>query len=145
MKKWGTTCLSRPRRFSRLGKAPFSPNQYSRQTVVIICAVLTFSPISKGEEPVSFAQLKHEPQLDRSTQLATEEHFKECFTMAEFNRSNRDLEFFKVSRKLSSAKTFFVSHSINNQKLFCSEFERCRRLFPPLLDDSIKKYPECGD
>ena len=25
--------------------------------------------------------------------------------MAEFNRSNRDLEFFKVSRKLSSAKT----------------------------------------
>jgi len=144
MKTSGITCLSRTRRSSWSTERFLSPKQYSTRAAGVVCAVLAFSSISNAEELVSFPQLEHKPQLDRLSQLPAEEQLKECYATAEFNRSDRDLEFFKVSRKLSSAKSFFVSHSIKNEKLFCSEIELCNRLFPPVLDDSIKSYQECG-
>ena len=100
MKTSGITYLLRSRRSSRSGKRLINQNHYSTQASIVVCAVLAFSSISNAEEPISYPHSKYRPQLDRLSQLPEEEQLEQCYTMAEFNRSNRDLEFFKISRKL---------------------------------------------
>lgn len=50
-----------------------------------------------------------------------------CIQAAADARSERDLTFFRGSRSLSDAKSWFVQHSVKNEKLFCDAVAVCNR------------------
>ena len=52
-----------------------------------------------------------------------------CLEAAERARSARDAEFFRSSKNLSNARAWFVTHSLNNERLFCDDIKMCEEVF----------------
>lgn len=66
-----------------------------------------------------------------------------CVDFAEKKRSERDSEFFRTAGSLSSAKHWFVKHSINNEMRFCQEISNCKKLFDQEYPTRFSSYPPC--
>ena len=66
-----------------------------------------------------------------------------CLEAAERARSNRDAKFFRSSKILSDAKDWFVSHSLNNERLFCDEIKACEKGFRKSYSLGKGSYPAC--
>ena len=63
----------------------------------------------------------------RNNEGGTEKTWELCIKAAADARSERDLTFFRGSRSLSDAKSWFVRHSVKNEKLFCDAVAACNR------------------
>ena len=69
--------------------------------------------------------------------------WSECIKEAELERSDRDLNFFRKAKTLSSAKTWLVSHSISNEARFCTKILQCETTYKRLYSESSATYPVC--
>ena len=66
-----------------------------------------------------------------------------CLEAAERARSTRDAEFFRSSKALSDARGWFVSHSLNNEHLFCDDIKVCEEVFYKHYSLAKGSYPAC--
>ena len=70
--------------------------------------------------------------------------WKHCIRAAADARSERDLTFFRGSRSLSDAKSWFVQHSVKNEKMFCDAVALCNRtLSKPRVVESLPYRDTC--
>ena len=67
-----------------------------------------------------------------------------CLEAAERARSTRDAEFFRSSKTLSNARGWFVTHSLNNERLFCDDIKVCEEVFYKHYSLAKGSYPACG-
>lgn len=75
----------------------------------------------------------------------TEKTWESCIKAAADARSERDLTFFRGSRSLSDAKSWFVQHSVKNEKLFCDAVGACNRtLQKPRVVESLPYITTCN-
>lgn len=74
----------------------------------------------------------------------TEKTWELCIKTAADARSERDLTFFRGSRSLSDAKSWFVQHSVKNEKLFCDAVAACNRAVQkPRIVESLPYSNTC--
>ena len=86
---------------------------------------------SGPEEPLSLSK------------TARHESWEVCLETAERARSIRDAEFFRSSKTLSDARSWFVSHSLNNERLFCDDIKVCEQVFFKHYSLAKGSYPAC--
>ena len=87
-----------------------------------------------------------EPRSDKPLSLSkTTRHdsWEACLGAAERARSTRDAEFFRSSKALSDARGWFVSHSLNNEHLFCDDIKVCEEVFYKHYSLAKGSYPAC--
>jgi hypothetical protein len=101
--------------------------------------------IMAGAEPTSEPN-RVEPRSEKPLSLSkTTRHdsWETCLEAAERARSARDAEFFRSSKTLSDAKGWFVSHSLNNERLFCDDIKVCEEVFSKDYSLAKRSYPAC--
>jgi hypothetical protein len=87
--------------------------------------------IMAGYEPTNEPN-RVEPRSEKLLSLPKtirHDSWEACLEAAERARSTRDAEFFRSSKTLSDAKGWFVSHSLNNERLFCDDIKVCEAVF----------------
>ena len=98
-----------------------------------------------GAEPTNEPN-RVEPRSDKPLSLSkTTRHdsWEACLEAAERARSTRDAEFFRSSKALSDARGWFVSHSLNNEHLFCDDIKVCEEVFYKRYSLAKGSYPAC--
>ena len=98
-----------------------------------------------GSEPTSEPN-RVEPRSEKPLSLSkTTPHdsWEACLEAAERARSTRDAEFFRSSKALSDARGWFVSHSLNNEHLFCDDIKVCEEVFYKHYSLAKGSYPAC--
>ena len=101
--------------------------------------------IMAGYEPTNEPN-RVEPRSEKPLSLSkTTRHdsWEACLEAAERARSTRDAEFFSSSKTLSDAKGWFVSHSLNNERLFCDDIKVCEEVFYKHYSLAKGSYPAC--
>jgi len=101
--------------------------------------------IMAGAEPTSEpnrVELRSEKPLSLS-KSTRHDSWEACLKAAESERSTRDAEFFRSSKTLSDAKGWFVSHSLNNERLFCDDIKVCEEVFYKYYSLAKGSYPAC--
>ena len=86
-----------------------------------------------------------EPRSQSLSLSKTTRHdsWEACLEAAEVARSTRDAEFFRSSKALSDARGWFVSHSLNNEHLFCDDIKVCEEVFHKHYSLAKGSYPAC--
>lgn len=65
--------------------------------------------------------------------------FDSCIETAHIERSQRDADFFIKVRAFSDKKRLFVTHSISNERRFCSDIEDCWQKFSVVGSQPLNK------
>jgi len=92
---------------------------------------------------LSVNSLSVEPNTSQSTPPVALASWSDCINAAQQARSSRDLDFFVRSSNLSNAKTWFIAHSVANEKRFCSDILTCERVFSKTYEAMASDYPSC--
>ena len=115
------------------------------KAAVLFKLIILAPGVIAGSEPTS-APNRVEPRSDKPLSLSkTTRHdsWEACLEAAERARSTRDVEFFRSSKALSDAKGWFVSHSLNNEHLFCDDIKVCEEVFHKHYSLAKGSYPAC--
>ena len=107
-------------------------------TILVPGAMASSEPIS---EPHRVKSVSEKPLSSSNT--VRHGSWRACLEAAERARSNRDFEFFKSSKNLSDAKGWLVSHSLNNERLFCDDMALCQSNFSQVYSQGSGSYPAC--
>ena len=113
---------------------------------VVVLQLLTIAAgVMAGSEPTSESHpvemgFQNLLSLSHTTRL---DSWGACLEAAERARSTRDAEFFRSSRTLSDAKGWFISHSLTNERLFCSDIKACEEGFYKRYSLVNGSYPAC--
>ena len=114
--------------------------------VAVFFKLIVLAPgIMAGSEPTSEPN-RVEPRSEKLLSLsktARHDSWEACLEAAERARSTRDAEFFRSSKTLSDARGWFVSHSLNNEHLFCDDIKVCEAVFYKHYSVAEGSYPVC--
>ena len=114
--------------------------------VAVFFKLIVLAPgIMAGSEPTS-ELTRVEPRSEKLLSLPKtirQDSWEACLESAERARSTRDAEFFRSSKTLSDAKGWFVSHSLNNERLFCDDINVCEEVFYKPYSLAKGSYPAC--
>lgn len=112
--------------------------------IVLLLIILVPAAMASSEpmsEPHPLKSVSEKPLS--SSKTVRHVSWGACLEAAERARSNRDFEFFKSSKNLSDAKGWLVSHSLNNERLFCDDIALCQTNFSQLYSQGSGSYPAC--
>ena len=115
------------------------------KAAVVFKLIILAPGVIAGSEPTSEpkrVELRSEKPLSLS-KTARHDSWEACLEAAERARSTRDAEFFRSSKTLSDAKGWFVSHSLNNERLFCDDIKVCEAVFYKQYSLAKGSYPVC--
>ena len=115
------------------------------KVLTLLLLMVLVSPVIASSEPPSEPQPLESVSNNSFSLSKTAPHgsWRACLEAAERARSNRDFEFFKSSKNLSDAKGWLVSHSLNNERLFCDDIALCQTNFSQLYSQGSGSYPAC--
>jgi hypothetical protein len=112
--------------------------------------VLGVSPIALLYSQLAVAALSAERSaknvLDTlPTEISHEftDSWESCIARAEIERGNRDTKFFAKAQTLINAKSFLVTHSLNNERKFCNQIRFCEQSFDRSHTETDLTYPIC--
>ena len=115
------------------------------KAAVLFKLIILAPGVIAGSEPTSEPN-RVEPRSEKPLSLSkTTPHgsWEACLEAAERARSTRDAEFFRSSKVLSDARGWFVSHSLNNEHLFCDDIKVCEEVFHKHYSLAKGSYPAC--
>ena len=115
------------------------------KAAVLLKLIILAPGVIAGSEPASEPN-RVEPRSDKPLSLpktTLHDSWEACLEAAERARSARDAEFFRSSRALSDARGWFVSHSLNNEHLFCDDIKVCEEVFYKHYSLAKGSYPAC--
>ena len=115
------------------------------KAAVLLKLIILAPGVIAGSEPASEPN-RVEPRSDKPLSLpktTLHDSWEACLEAAERARSTRDAEFFRSSRALSDARGWFVSHSLNNEHLFCDDIKVCEEVFYKHYSLAKGSYPAC--
>jgi hypothetical protein len=115
------------------------------KAAVVFKLIILAPGVIAGSEPTSEPN-RVEPRSEKLLSLsktARHDSWEACLEAAERARSTRDAEFFRSSKTLSDAKGWFVSHSLNNERLFCDDIKVCEAVFYKHYSLAKGSYPVC--
>ena len=115
------------------------------KAAVLFKLIILAPGVIAGSEPTSEPN-RVEPRSEKPLSLSkTTPHdsWEACLEAAERARSTRDAEFFRSSKALSDARGWFVSHSLNNEHLFCDDIKVCEEVFYKHYSLAKGSYPAC--
>jgi hypothetical protein len=115
------------------------------KAAVLLKLIILAPAVIAGSEPASEPN-RVEPRSDKPLSLpktTLHDSWEACLEAAERARSTRDAEFFRSSRALSDARGWFVSHSLNNEHLFCDDIKVCEDVFYKHYSLAKGSYPAC--
>jgi hypothetical protein len=115
------------------------------KAAVLLKLIILAPGVIAGSEPASEPN-RVEPRSDKPLSLpktTLHDSWEACLEAAERARSTRDAEFFRSSRALSDARGWFVSHSLNNEHLFCDDIKVCEDVFYKHYSLAKGSYPAC--
>ena len=115
------------------------------KAAVLFKLIILAPGVIADSEPTSEPN-RVEPRSEKPLSLSkTTPHdsWEACLEAAERARSTRDAEFFRSSKALSDAKGWFVSHSLNNEHLFCDDIKVCEEVFYKHYSLAKGSYPAC--
>ena len=115
------------------------------KAAVLLKLIILAPGVIAGSEPASEPN-RVEPRSEKPLFLSkTTRHdsWEACLEAAERARSTRDAEFFRSSKALSDARGWFVSHSLNNEHLFCDDIKVCEGVFYKHYSLAKGSYPAC--
>ena len=112
---------------------------------VVFQLIILAPGVMAGSEPTTMPNLV-ESRSEKPSALsntARQNSWKVCLEEAERARSTRDAEFFRSSKALSDARSWFVHHSLNNERLFCDDIKVCEENFHKHYLLAKGSYPAC--
>ena len=115
------------------------------KAAVLFKLIILAPGVIAGSEPTSEPN-RVEPRSDKPLSLSKttlHDSWEACLGAAERARSTRDAEFFRSSKVLSDARGWFVSHSLNNEHLFCDDIKVCEEVFHKHYSLAKGSYPAC--
>ena len=115
------------------------------KAAVLLKLIILAPGVIAGSEPASEPN-RVEPRSDKPLSLSKttlHDSWEACLEAAERARSTRDSEFFRSSKALSDARGWFVSHSLNNEHLFCDDIKVCEGVFYKHYSLAKGSYPAC--
>ena len=115
------------------------------KAAVVFKLIILAPGIMAGYEPTNEPN-RVEPRSEKLLSLPKtirQDSWEACLEAAERARSTRDAEFFMSSKALSDAKGWFVSHSLNNERLFCDDIKVCEAVFYKHYSLAKGSYPVC--
>lgn len=115
------------------------------KAAVLLKLIILAPGVIAGSEPASEPN-RVEPRSDKPLSLpktTLHDSWEACLEAAERARSTRDAEFFRSSKALSDARGWFVSHSLNNEHLFCDDIKVCEEVFYKHYSLAKGSYPAC--
>jgi hypothetical protein len=115
------------------------------KAAVVFKLIILAPGVMAGSEPISEPK-PVEPRSEKPLSLsktARHDSWEACLEAAERARSTRDAEFFRSSKALSDARGWFVSHSLNNEHLFCDDIKVCEEVFYKHYSLAKGSYPAC--
>lgn len=115
------------------------------KAAVLLKLIILAPGVIAGSEPASEPN-RVEPRSDKPLSLpktTLHDSWEACLEAAERARSTRDAEFFRSSKALSDARGWFVSHSLNNEHLFCDDIKVCEEVFHKHYSLAKGSYPAC--
>jgi hypothetical protein len=115
------------------------------KAAVLLKLIILAPGVIAGSEPASEPN-RVEPRSDKPLSLpktTLHDSWEACLEAAERARSTRDAEFFRSSKALSDARGWFVSHSLNNEHLFCDDIKVCEDVFYKHYSLAKGSYPAC--
>ena len=115
------------------------------KAAVLFKLIILAPGVIAGSEPTSEPN-RVEPRSDKPLSLpktTLHDSWEACLGAAERARSTRDAEFFRSSKALSDARSWFVSHSLNNEHLFCDDIKVCEEAFYKHYSLAKGSYPAC--
>jgi len=115
------------------------------KAAVLFKLIILAPGVIAGSEPTSEPN-RVEPRSDKPLSLSKttlHDSWEACLEEAERARSTRDAEFFRSSKALSDARGWFVSHSLNNEHLFCDDIKVCEGVFYKHYSLAKGSYPAC--
>ena len=115
------------------------------KTAVVFKLIILAPGVTAGSEPTSEPN-RVEPRSEKPLSLSKTTRYdswEACLEAAERARSTRDSEFFRSSKALSDARGWFVSHSLNNEHLFCDDIKVCEEVFYKHYSLAKGSYPAC--
>ena len=115
------------------------------KAAVVFKLIILAPGVIAGSEPTSEPN-RVEPRSEKPLSIsktARHDSWESCLEAAERARSTRDAEFFRSSKALSDARGWFVSHSLNNEHLFCDDIKVCEAVFYKHYSLANGSYPAC--
>ena len=123
----------------------YTTRQCGAKAAFFFQLVILAPGVIAGSESASESRSAHARSEKPSSLSASPLHesWRACLEAAERARGSRDAKFFRSSKILSDAKDWFVSHSLNNERLFCDEIKVCEKGFRKRYSLGKGSYPAC--
>jgi hypothetical protein len=114
-----------------------------KAAVVFKLIVLAPGVVAGSEATSELNRVEPRSQPLSPSKPTRHDSWEACLEAAERARSTRDAEFFRSSKTLSDARGWFVSHSLNNERLFCDDIKVCEEVFSKDYSLAKGSYPAC--
>ena len=123
----------------------YTTRKYGIEAAIFFTLIILAPGIMAGSEPTlepNRVESRSEKPLSLP-KVTRHDSWEACLEAAERARSTRDAEFFRSSKSLSDAMSWFVSHSLNNERLFCDDIKVCEEVFYKHYSLVEGSYPAC--